>query len=156
MTIYCTEIPATSALEFWPELQPYIARALAFDLYASTSVDKLKEQVRTGYARVLLCTDGDAILSATLVQLAKNTLDERLLHVVCTAGGKSADWLPVLREHLLEIARSEDCAAVTLSGRPGWARKLKTLGFKMDHVTMRLEADHGISEQSTGPRRVTV
>lgn len=144
--VECTEIPWGTALELWSEIEPYIISALEYDLYASTSSDKIKQQISTGFARVLVCVADDEILSATIVQLHKNTRQERVLHVVCTAGDKSEHWLPALVEALRTIASEESCDGVTMAGRPGWTRKLRQYGFKTAQVVMRMN-DDGWSKQ---------
>ena len=141
MTIHCTEIDGKDTLNFWPELQPFVIDALSYALYNTTSVDKMKHQIQTGYARTLLCADDDRLLSVTIIQLYKNTHDERILHVGCTAGEDSNAWLGTLIDTLQELAREQQCDAVTMSGRPGWARKLTKYGFKTEQVQMRLSPD---------------
>ena len=136
--LHCTEIPGDQALEFWSELEPYVIRALAFDIYNTTTIAKLREQVSTGFARVLVCHGDDQLISATIVQLHRNTLEERILHVVATAGSNVEEWLPILCEGLKDMARAEECDAITMAGRPGWARKLTRYGFKTDQVQMRM------------------
>ncbi len=145
--VCCVEIEAALSLDLWGEIEPFVIRALEYDVYASTSTEKIKEQIRTGYARVLVCTSGDDVLSATIVQLQKNVKQERVLHVITTAGEASEGWLYVLIEGLKEIAESEECEAVTISGRPGWARKLRQYGFRTAQITMRLNSDGWIKQE---------
>lgn len=134
----CEDLDPNEALKLWPEMEPLVARALAYDIYATTTPDKLRAQVETGYARVLACFDGPQLISATVTQLYKNINDERILHIVCTAGTNADEWLGVLHEKCKEIAADQDCAAITLAGRPGWVRKLKQYGYKTDQVIMRV------------------
>ncbi len=141
MTIHCTEIDGKDTLEFWPELEPFVIDALSYDLYNSITLAKLKHQIETGYARTLLCADDDRLLSVTIIQLFKNTHDERILHVVCTAGADSNLWLGILIEALQSMAHEQKCDAVTMAGRPGWARKLTRYGFKTDQVHMRMDSN---------------
>ncbi len=145
--IHCQEIPWDYALKLWSEIEPYIIQALEYDLYASTSTEKIKKQVSTGFARVLLCTEGDSIMSATIVQLHRNTKQERVLHVVTTAGTNSTAWMPALVEAWKEIARQEQCDAITLAGRPGWARKMKQFGFRTEQIVMRMNNDGWIQQE---------
>ena len=144
MTIHCTEINGKDTLEFWPELEPFVIDALSYDLYNSITLAKLKHQIETGYARTLLCADDDRLLSVTIIQLFKNTHDERILHVVCTAGKDSNAWLTELIDMLQSMAREQQCDAVTMAGRPGWARKLRHYGFTTDQVHMRLDPNVNI------------
>ena len=150
MTVHCTEIEGKDTLEFWPELEPFVIEALSFDLYNSITLPQLKRQIETGFARTLLCADDDRLLSVTILQLFKNTHDERILHVVCTAGEDSNAWLAILIGALQEMARDQECDAVTMAGRPGWARKLRQYGFKTDQVHMRLNPDVNIRREKRG------
>ena len=147
MTIHCTELAGKDTLEFWPELEPFVTDALSYDLYNSVTLDELKRQIETGYARTLLCADDARLQSVTIVQLFKNTHDERILHVVCTAGEDSNAWLATLIDSLRDMAKQESCDAVTMAGRPGWARKLTRYGFKTDQVHMRLDPNVNIRRE---------
>ena len=145
----CDDLDPIEALKLWPIMEPLVVRALAYDAYASTTPEKLQKQVATGFARVLACSEDGELISATLVQLYLNTAQERILHVVCTAGAMADDWLPDLDDKLKEIAADQDCAAITLSGRPGWVRKLRRFGYRTDQVIMRMNND-GWSKQKRG------
>ena len=147
MTIHCTELAGTDTIEFWAELEPFVIDALAFDLYNSITLKDLRRQIETGFARTLLCADDDRLLSVTILQLFKNTHDERILHVVCTAGEDSNAWLACLVDSLQSMAKQENCDAVTMAGRPGWARKLRNYGFKTDQVHMRLDPNVNIRRE---------
>ena len=122
------------SLQFWGEIEPHIKAALEFDAYNMMTMAKLKEQIGTGYARVILCADDSRILAATVVTLFLNTKSERILHVIATGGTESHRWLEVLTSFLHDMAAGENCAAVTMAGRPGWARKLNKFGYKMDMI----------------------
>ena len=124
-TIQILELDKTQAAELWEELEPFVTKALAFDLYSTTSVAEIKHQVELGYARVLICAAGEQLLAANVVQLFRNTLGDRILHVLATAGDDSHMWLEPLVGALDELAGTEGAVAVTMSGRPGWARKLR-------------------------------
>ena len=138
--------PAQS-LEFWSEIEPHIAQALRYDIYNTVTLDDLKKQVGQGFARVLLAHDGERIMAASIAQLFRNSLEERILHVIATGGSESHLWLVPLRDFLAEIAAKENCAAVTMAGRPGWAKKLVKLGFRTDMVSMRLEVNQDERQQ---------
>lgn len=131
------ELQPNQAVEVWDELVPYVQKALAFDIYATITLDEIEKQVTQGYARVLICADGERLLAANVVQLFKNAMGERVLHVLATAGDEAHRWLAELIDALNDLAAMEGAVAVTMSGRPGWARKLRPYGFKIDNVQMR-------------------
>ena len=137
-TINILELEKKTALQFWPELVPFILRALEYDPYESVSVGQLFEQVQKGFARVLITVQGEQLLGSTVVQLFKSTKGDRVLHVVTLAGENTNEWLAELVEKLQELGAKEGCARITLSGRPGWARKSNKYGFRVAHVTMEM------------------
>ncbi len=137
MPIQIVELQAEQASQVWDELVPYVQKALAFDIYATITLAEIEKQVRQGYARVLICADGERLMAANVVQLFKNAMGERVLHVLATAGDEAHRWLAELIDALNDLAAMEGAVAVTMSGRPGWARKLRPYGFKTDNVQMR-------------------
>ena len=149
MEIKILELTQQQASGFWSELEPYVQRALSFDMYASTSVADLERQVKQGYARVLICARGEDLLAANVVQLFKTTIGERVLHVLATAGDESNVWLAPLIDLLNDIAATEGATAITMSGRPGWGRKLRPYGFKTDQVQLRRPVNNGRIQEQT-------
>jgi len=144
------QLEPANAIEFWPELVPFILKALDFDPYQTVTVRELLEQVQKGFARVLIAVNGGELLSATVIQLFKTVSGDRVLHVVTTAGENSNAWLPALIDKFREIAVTEGCARVTMSGRPGWTKKVNKFGFKVAHVTMEMRIQsNGQLRQST-------
>ena len=142
----CEEIPSDQALEFWPQLEPYVLRALAFDLEDTTSTEKIKRQLETGYARCLVCITDTELKSVSIIAVSRSAQGERILHITATAGENAREWLGVLVAKLVEIGKAEGCDAVTLVGRPGWGKKLNKHGFKIDQVSMRLNIDGRVTQ----------
>lgn len=141
------ELEKELAVEFWPELQPYVVQALSYDPYLSITPADVLNQVQQGYARVLIAVEDEdeELLSATVVQLFKSIKGDRVLHVLTTAGDNVDKWLPALIHKFNEIAEKENCARVTMSGRPGWAKKINRYGFKVAHVTMEMKVEGAIN-----------
>lgn len=150
--IEIVEAPPDAALEFWGEIEPHVVAALRFDAYNILTMDSLKEQIKQGYARVILCAEPEQILAVTVVTLFLNTSDDRILHVIATGGEASYKWLEALCAFLHDMAARENCQGVTMAGRPGWARKLNKYGFRMDMVSMRMEVTDGLEQKPTALR----
>ena len=132
------QLTPEQAEAFWPTLSPHISSALQHDHLDPVPLDELLRQVREGYAMVLVSHDESDLMSATVIQLFRTTSGENLVHVLATAGDRSEEWLPALIDKFREIGQAEGAAAVTMTGRPGWAKKLRRFGFKTDQVSMRL------------------
>ena len=144
--ITVNQLETEASVALWPDLAPYISRALAFDPFESITLERIAEQVATGYARLLVAVKDEQILGATVVQMFKKN-DERVLHVLTTAGVDLEEWLPALIDELVTLAEEHNSAVITMSGRPGWSKKLRPFGFRTAHVQMRLEVDNGISRK---------
>jgi len=140
----------------WPEIESFVADALRHDMFNTISVDEIQRQISSGYAVVLATASREQLLAATVCQLYKTREGERLVHVLTTAGTDSDRWLPQLIESLKTLAQTEHCGGVTMSGRPGWARKLKQYGFRTHHVDMRMNVDEQQQGQQSEPQSVTV
>ena len=155
MAIKILELKNDQALDVWDELAPFVQRALAFDIYSTITLEEIHKQVQRGFARVLICADGERLLAANVVQLFKNAMDERVLHVLATAGDESHRWLAELVETLNDLAATEGAIALTMSGRPGWARKLRPHGFRTDNVQMRRPVNNEQRRKESEPAAAT-
>lgn len=59
-----------------------------------------------------------------------------LLHVYCLSGEGLDYWLEALYRFLKGVVKVHNLAGIALTGRPGWARKLRPLGFKVKYNVM--------------------
>lgn len=133
------ELEADQARVLFPDLAPYIADALRYDPLESTSVATILGQLGTGEMLCLLVADGEEPMAALVLQRIMTTHGEQIIHVLACAGTRMAEWIDLAVAKLDEIARRFECSHVSMAGRPGWARKLSSHGFKSAHVVMRRE-----------------
>ena len=134
------KLPPAVALEFWDDLLPYISRALQFDPYNEFALEDIRSQVEQGYGLILVTIQEETgqLLGATLVTLKQRVIGGKDLHIVTTAGENIQAWLHELVDEVRDIARTEGCEYVTLSGRPGWGKIAHEFGFKVEHVSMAM------------------
>lgn len=64
---------------------------------------------------------------------------KRLLHVFLAAGDLAE--LKDMEPSLQFFAKTLNCDAITLTGRSGWERSLKTMGYKKIHTTLGKDLD---------------
>ena len=62
--------------------------------------------------------------------------ERRILHILITAGVDLERWLEPMLDEIESLAGDQVIDAITLSGRPGWARTLRRFGYRTDHVEM--------------------
>ena len=151
--IAVNEMEPDAAMALWPDLEEYVAAALEHDPFISVTVAEVEQQLAGGYARLLVTTDGDEILGATVVQMFRAGAG-RVIHVLTTAGVELDRWLADLVDAVEAIAQANNGVAITMSGRPGWTRTLRQFGFKTQHVQMRREVASGLSRQIDEPAAV--
>lgn len=145
------ELSRETAAEFWPEIRPFVSRALKYDVFNQFKISDIERQVREGFARVMICTAGEQLVAAHVLQIFKAIGGERVLHVLATAGDDSHLWMRALTDELEKLARTEGATAITMAGRPGWAKKLTKLGFKTEQITMRRPVTNGREIGGTTP-----
>ena len=151
--IKVNEMEAEEAMKLWPDLEEYVAAALEHDPYISVTVAEVEQQLSKGYARLLVTTDDNEILGATVVQMFRAGAG-RVIHVLTTAGVELDRWLSDLVDAVEALAQANNGVAITMSGRPGWTRTLRKFGFKTQHVQMRREVSSGISREVREPTAI--
>mgnify|MGYP000017541682 FL=1 len=58
----------------------------------------------------------------------------RALHVFLAAG--DLDEIKDMESSLISFAKSIKCSTLSMSGRKGWERALKSIGYKVAHTTL--------------------
>ena len=152
--IAVNEMDKEAAAALWPDIEPFVERALRHDPFVTHTAEVVGQQLAAGYARLLLSSDDEQILGATVVQLYRAE-NGRALHVLTTSGVQMDTWLDDLVDELRSMAKANNCVAVCMSGRPGWTRELRKYGFKTHHVQMVMEVENGSSSsvhRRCGPR----
>jgi len=129
---------AAASMALWPDIEPFVAAALARDPWESTTTQEVAEQLASDDALLLVAVDQGDILGAAVVQLF-NLRTGKVVYVLTTAGDKLDLWVAPMVERLLDLAVIYGADHVTMTGRPGWARALRKYGFKTDQIQMKLE-----------------
>ena len=62
---------------------------------------------------------------------------EKHLHIFL-AGGRFSEII-AMQGRMVQLAKNLGCAKLTISGRPGWLKRLPTFGWKHHHSTMALD-----------------
>lgn len=59
-------------------------------------------------------------------------LTEEALHITTLAGDLPKDWLKTILEILTPLAYEHNRSRLSLKGRKGWSRRLRSIGAKLD------------------------
>ncbi len=128
-------VPKAHLAEMFPLVSHFIVEALD-TTFGEESLEEIAEKLRTGNMQMWVLGDEDdySILGVVLtkVQTCGKT---KLLNLSLCSGEAFDSWTPHLAM-LEEWGRAQGCEYVTATGRRGWKRKLKPLGYKEKYVTL--------------------
>ena len=108
----------------WDRCKPLIEKAIEYQ--DSYTINDVEDKIRNGMA-LLLPGKETAIVTEFVVFPRK-----KVLHILCIAGNykEVEEIYKSIENHAREIGIDK----ITGSGRKGWLRKVKHLGFKQEHM----------------------
>jgi len=119
------EFPKKDAWEIeWERCKPLIQKAIEYqDFY---TIDDIEDKIRSGMA--FLWPGQESAIVTEFVLFPK----KKILHILCIAGKyKEVEEIYMCIEN---YARQLEIDKITGSGRKGWLRKVKHLGFKQEPI----------------------
>ena len=120
----------------WPDVEPWIAAALARAPNELT-VHGLRDLCLRGEGVLVLIGEaGEAPVAAGVTQVRDYEDGDRRLWILALGGAGASTWRGTLRA-LEDGARAKGCTAVEFTGRPGWARLLPDYAHHI-HYAKRL------------------
>ncbi len=123
----------------WDQFKPYLEQAtLRAEMRADELTAGARELVRDGKLMLVHIFDAletQAVAACELVELN----DGRALHIRWLGGSNIDGWIDELHEGLRTLANANNCKWVTLNGRPGWQKMLKSYGMSPIAITLRAE-----------------
>ena len=123
---------------FWDQFKPYLERATLRTPTVQPIDERTRAAVRDGRLMLVQVYDAmetQAVAACELVELN----DGRSLHVRYLSGENISAWIDELHEGLRVLANANKCKWVTLTGRPGWQKLLKS--YRMNPVAITLRAE---------------
>lgn len=129
-------VPTEHIEELWPVLHPYVASAILKGSPVPTTTpeqvkSKLLAQQSQGWVAV---RDEEEILAFMTTYISIGDIFNSLVIENC-AGVEADTWIP-LYDEVEGFAKEKGLEQVIIRGRPGWAKKLKNLGFQQQFVTL--------------------
>lgn len=120
-------VPTGRVLPLWPCLKPHIETALAHSAGEYIAEDLLDLALATQAQLWAALADG-AVVGAACTQLIDYPR-KRSLHVIALAGREFDGWAGRCVAESNAFARSQGCDFIRITGRRGWARRLRKYGY---------------------------
>ena len=117
--------------EVWHSVLPFIERAMAESSY--DTVDDVYDAIRQERAVLWIVWDYE-IVAVCVTQLSQNAKAKSCGIWIMTGNGRE-DWQHLLSE-IEEYAMRGGCTLMRHKARPGWARVIKSKGYRMTHAIL--------------------
>lgn len=131
-------LPVAQALENWDSTYSgLIAQALDKSPIASDNADAVLDKLQRGEAGLMIVERGGETAAVAVLEMAGGK-QGTLLHVYALTGVRQELWMQEFVDALDKVAQALGAVAVSMTGRPGWARMLPQYGFRTELVTMTM------------------
>ena len=115
------KVPEKDLHIIWNEVEPLIKKALD-DCY--TADDILKGLINNSFQ--LFISWNNKVECAVVTEVAQYPQKKILRYFLAGAEGNNLNnWLEPIQQEIEKFAKFNNCQAVEVAGRKGWARKLK-------------------------------
>lgn len=137
MTVYIHGIPAGDAWEVWSVVRNWISDACetAGGLFTA---DTILQEIERQEQQLWVIAVGDNPCAAVTTRIEVHPTGLRVLEIGVVGGHHMELWVKALSDHLKAYARDLECVSVRSTGRKGWSRVLRNIGWKEEAVTVTL------------------
>ncbi len=108
-----------------PQVEGYLRAA--HDHTCDETAETVFQDLYMGNALLWVAHNGAGIKGAAVIRLLVMPNKRKICHIVCCGGVDMKEWVDCISD-IEKFARKNRCAAVRISGRPGWRKILK--GYK--------------------------
>jgi len=114
----------------WDQVVGYLQRALKYDL-GQSDIEEIYKQIKSGHQLLLLVVDDSRIIAAVTAII----MDDRC-NIVLAGGEAVEEWEDLILDNIRILAKEQGANRITITGRQGWARRLRHKGFRTVLVTL--------------------
>lgn len=135
--IYCFPTGDQIA-QHWGEISPFVDMAVQ-QSNGELNLEHILAQIIDGFIKVITVFDSDdggRLIAVITIEKTTFPSGKRIMNIQCAGGSDLDIWFHEVDEIISEIARREECTALYITGRAGWVRKLKGIGYKPIHTVI--------------------
>lgn len=136
MTTQVYGVPTEQIETVWPILHEFLASALLKGSpVPETTPELIKERLLIQQQQAWVAIKDDSEITAVMTTyIAQGDIFKKLI-VDNIAGVEMESWLPFW-DLVEDYAKDKGVDQILIRGRKGWARKLKSIGFQEQYVTL--------------------
>lgn len=150
-----TGIPADRIMDFWPQAEPFLWRAILLT-GGDETLTSVRNDLRNGDRQLWMAFDAPDMtraLMAVTTRLVTFGSGRKKCEIAHLGGDEMPRWLGVIT--IIEAwAREQGCCGMRLFGRPGWIRMLSQFDYADSAVLLEKPLDgflHGTQQPRFSP-----
>ena len=136
-TTQITPVPLHAVYAVWSKVVGYMKEAAASTNGKYTARD-IYEGIENGVYVLWIIVENDDIIGALTTRIAIYP-NRRSMSIDWLGGTRLEELLPLFHPVMAQYAKDNRCSHLEGHGRGGWARKLKSYGWKTDHIVYNME-----------------
>ena len=136
-TTQITPVPLHAVYAVWSKVVGYMEEAAASTNGKYTARD-IYEGIENGVYVLWIIVENDDIIGALTTRIAIYP-NRRSMSIDWLGGTRLEELLPLFHPVMAQYAKDNRCSHLEGHGRGGWARKLKSYGWKTDHIVYNME-----------------
>jgi hypothetical protein len=136
-------VPPAKTAAAWPVIESWVARALVKGKADLTPAQIREHLERGGMQLWLAWGPGNKPHGACITELIESARG-RTCNVVIVAGNRFAAWEHLQARIAAWAVGDWGCKRLALTGRVGWARRLRAAGWEQTHVSMERTLDEPV------------
>lgn len=130
-------IPTDRLDEFWPFIVEFMEGAAKYT-YGRYAAEDIYELIAGGDHELWVTYENDDTIIGATVTAVYNYPKTRTLAMIFCGGIRFAEWKDIIIPMLQEYARMNGCDRLESNARKGWAKVLKSYGYKQKSVYFEL------------------
>ena len=136
-TTQITPVPLHAVYAVWPKVVGYMEEAAACTDGKYTARD-IYEGIENGVYVLWIIVENDDIIGTLTTRIVAYP-NRRSMSIDWLGGTRLEELLPLFHPVMAQYAKDNRCSHLEGHGRGGWARKLKSYGWKTDHIVYNME-----------------
>ena len=137
-TTQITPVPLHAVYAVWSKVVGYMEEAAASTNGKYTARD-IYEGIENGVYVLWIIVENDDIIGALTTRIASYP-NRRSMSIDWVGGTKLEELLPMFHPVMAQYAKDNGCSHLEGHGRGGWARKLKSYGWKTERAVRNVPA----------------
>jgi hypothetical protein len=130
-------VPTRDVKLLWAEAAPLLQLAMD-EAHGETDIETVKASILAEEQILFVCLDSGFMVAAVTMEI-RDFPTKKVIFITLAGGSLMDEWFEEVVNQAEKLAKLERATAVYISGRRGWARQLREIGFREYFTTIGRE-----------------